>query len=81
MYENLLHNNLNKRRDQLLTSIDELGMSERRQEFDSKKAEFDQAGKATEETKKKLASDSINRGRSGIFSMLDFINMRIKWVL
>ena len=53
MYENLLHNNLFKRRDQLLSNIDELGMSERKQDYDSKKAEFAQATEGMEATKKR----------------------------
>ena len=53
MYENLLHNNLFKRRDQLTSNIDELGMSERKQEYDSKKAEFEQATQSMESTKKR----------------------------
>lgn len=53
MYENLLHNNLYKRRDQLLNNMDELGMSERRQDYNSKKAEFNQASVSMESTKKR----------------------------
>ena len=53
MYENLLHNNLFKRRDQLLSNIDELGMSERKQDYDSKRAEFSQATDGMESTKKR----------------------------
>ena len=53
MYENLLTSNLYKRRDQLLNCIDEIGMSERKQEFDSKKAEFQQFTTAMDQTKKR----------------------------
>lgn len=54
MYENLLTSNLYKRRSELLQSIDELGMSERKQDYDSKKAEFDQSTAAMESTKKRF---------------------------
>lgn len=53
MYENLLHNNLFKRKDQLLSNIDEFGMTERKQEYDRKKAEFAQATEGMEATKKR----------------------------
>ena len=53
MYENLLTSNLYKRRDQLLNCIDEIGMSQRKQEFDSKKAEFQQFTTAMDQTKKR----------------------------
>ena len=59
MYENLLHNNLFKRRDQLLSNIDELGMSERKQDYDSKKAEFAQATEGMEATKKRYYKSSM----------------------
>ena len=54
MYENLLHNNLFKRKEQLLSNIDEFGMNERKQEYDRKKAEFAQATQGMEATKKRL---------------------------
>ena len=56
MYENLLTSNLFKRRDQLLQNIDELGMSERKQEYDTKKVEFDQATATMENTKKRYVT-------------------------
>ena len=69
MYENLLASNLFKRRDQLLSNIDELGMSERRQEFESKSAEFEQATAGMEATKKRC-SGLMSNARGGISGVM-----------